>query len=118
VAYVQLKPGMDVTEADLLDFARGHIGERAALPKAFRIIPAMPLTSVGKIFKPELKRRETEDALSEALCSGGVAFASLRVQDDPTTHGTTVEVILAKGQAPQRAQSVLGQFAIRFNLAE
>ena len=59
----QLKVGASATEADLLSFAQKHITERAALPKAIRIIPVMPLTGVGKIFKPELKHLEVESAL-------------------------------------------------------
>jgi fatty-acyl-CoA synthase len=82
VAYVQLKPGADAAEEDLMAFARNHIGERAAVPKAIRIVPAMPLTGVGKIFKPELKLRETEDALSEALRSANVAFAMVKATSD------------------------------------
>ena len=63
VAYVQLKPGASPTEAELMSFAREHITERAALPKAIRIVPGLPLTGVGKIFKPDLKSREIENAL-------------------------------------------------------
>lgn len=63
VAYVQLKPGAGATEDELLSFAREQIGERAAIPKAIRLVAALPLTSVGKIFKPELRQREIADAL-------------------------------------------------------
>ena len=52
VAYVQLKSGATATEAELLAFAKEKIAERAALPKAIHIIPAMPLTGVGKVFCP------------------------------------------------------------------
>lgn len=56
VAFVQLRPGADVDEATLLHFAEEAIAERAARPKSVRILPALPLTAVGKIFKPELRR--------------------------------------------------------------
>jgi fatty-acyl-CoA synthase len=49
VAYVQLKPGACATESDLMSFVKEHISERAALPKAIRIIPAIPQTAVDKI---------------------------------------------------------------------
>jgi fatty-acyl-CoA synthase len=76
VAYVQLRPGAQAQAAELLDFVRERIGERAAVPKAVRIVAEMPLTGVGKIFKPELKLRETEDALREALQGAGVAVGA------------------------------------------
>lgn len=115
VAYVQLKPGADIAEEDLMTFARNHIGERAAVPKAIRIVPAMPLTGVGKIFKPELKLRETENALSEALCSARVPFVSVKARNDPSL-GTLVDVALAEGADRKLARSVLGQFAVQFRL--
>jgi fatty-acyl-CoA synthase len=115
VAYVQLKPGASVTEAELMSFAAEHVAERAALPKKIRIIPAMPLTGVGKIFKPELKNREIEDSLAEALRDAGVEIRSLKVGADPTL-GTTVEVSVAAGSDAQLARKVLGQFPFRFRL--
>jgi len=115
VAYVQLKPGASATEAELMSFAAEHVAERAALPKKIRIIPAMPLTGVGKIFKPELKNREIEDSLAGALRDAGVEIRSLKVIADPT-HGTTVEVSVAAGADAQLARKVLGQFPLRFRL--
>jgi fatty-acyl-CoA synthase len=117
VAYVQLKPGADAAEEELMTFARDHIGERAAVPKAIRIVPAMPLTGVGKIFKPTLKLRETEDALIEALRSAGVPFASVKARNDPSL-GTLVDVALAEGADRQLARSALGQFALQFRLGD
>ncbi|HEX3908902.1 MAG TPA: AMP-binding protein [Mycobacteriales bacterium] len=47
VAFVQLRPGATVTEAELVAFARDHIS-RAKYPREVRIIDAIPLTSVLK----------------------------------------------------------------------
>jgi fatty-acyl-CoA synthase len=115
VAYVQLKPGAEVGEADLMRFVQSRIGERAATPKAIRIIADMPLTGVGKIFKPTLKLRETEAALSEALRGAGLGFETVKALSDPR-HGTVVAVGLAEGADRQLAQSVLGRFPFRFQL--
>ena len=117
VAYVQLKPGADVSEADLMNFVKDRIGERAATPKSIRIIPAMPLTGVGKIFKPTLKLREIEDALSEALRSADLSFQTVKAQSDPS-HGTVVDVDFADGADRQLAQAVLGRFPFRSRLSD
>jgi fatty-acyl-CoA synthase len=117
VAYVQLKPGASATEADLLAFAKEHIVERAALPKAIHIIPAMPLTGVGKIYKPELKKREIEGALSDALQASRVRIRSLKVVAD-ARHGSTVTVSIEDGSDPELARRALGQFAFRFSVTE
>jgi fatty-acyl-CoA synthase len=55
VAYVQLRPGMSVSECELMAHCQHEITERAAIPRAVRIIEALPLTAVGKIFKPALR---------------------------------------------------------------
>ncbi|VXC77695.1 Fatty-acyl-CoA synthase [Pseudomonas sp. 8Z] len=55
VVYVQLKPGSQTCEAELLEHAAAHIPERAAVPKDAWIIDAIPLTAVGKTFKPALR---------------------------------------------------------------
>jgi fatty-acyl-CoA synthase len=117
VAYVQLKPGTMTSEADLLNFAKLHIAERAALPKVIRIIDAMPLTGVGKIFKPALVDQEIQDALSTALNDAQVQFRSLEVRRDPS-HGTSIALKLAHGCSLETARQTLGQFPFRFNLIE
>lgn len=115
VAYVQLKPGSEATESELMSFVTARIGERAALPKEIRILPAMPLTGVGKIFKPALKLRETEAALSDALRRAGVAVENIEAAVDPT-HGTVVDLALAEDADRQAAKAVLGQFPLRWRL--
>jgi fatty-acyl-CoA synthase len=44
-----------VTESELHEHAQRTIGERPAWPKQFHIVDAIPVTSVGKIFKPQLR---------------------------------------------------------------
>ncbi|MFV9684416.1 acyl-CoA synthetase [Pseudomonas sp. NY15367] len=69
VVYVQLKPGSQASEAELLEHAAAHIPERAAIPKNAWIIDAIPLTAVGKTFKPALRfdaiTRVYQDAVGE-----------------------------------------------------
>jgi fatty-acyl-CoA synthase len=116
VAYVQLKPGAIATEGDLAEFVRDEIGERAALPKHIRIVDAMPLTGVGKIFKPELKRRETADVVHLALVEAGINGASVRVDTDGL-RGMSLSVELPELTFEPAAISVLGRFAFGFEIS-
>lgn len=116
VAYVQLKPGTEVTEDELLSFAREQIGERAAVPKAIRLVTALPLTSVGKIFKPELRQREIGDALRAALHDAGAPISRIEVINDPRL-GIQVEVTLTGNAAAAMVREVLGQFTFRFEVS-
>ncbi|MCW5136954.1 acyl-CoA synthetase [Burkholderia cenocepacia] len=114
VAYVQLKAGATVTETELDTFIRGMIGERAAIPKRIHIVDAMPLTAVGKIFKPELKRWETFDALVSALKDAGVEGARVSMVDDPS-RGLTLHVALSDHAQTAKANTVMGRFPFAFS---
>jgi fatty-acyl-CoA synthase len=52
--YVQPKEGYNLTGERILEHLKETVGERAALPKDIVILQTMPLTAVGKIFKPAL----------------------------------------------------------------
>lgn len=110
IVYVQLKPGASASETELLDYARQRIPERAAWPKAVRIVQSMPLTGVGKIFKPALKRQEIESALRDALDETGLHACDFTVVDDPKI-GTCVDLQPGQDSEPAAAaRRVLGAF--------
>jgi fatty-acyl-CoA synthase len=114
VAYVQLKPGAQATEQELAKFVRERIGERTAVPKHIRIVDAMPLTGVGKIFKPELKRRETLDAFQSALIEAGIPDARVTIGDGQSD--AMVRVALADPALEAKANAVLGRFPHAFSI--
>lgn len=111
VAYVQLKAGADVSEAELVAFAQREISERAAIPKHIRIVGQIPLTAVGKIFKPELKRRELVDAIACALTEVDIEASAIEVLDDKR-RGMTVVVTLADSRRRDEVSALLGKFAV------
>ena len=59
VAFATLKPGSRVTEAELLAFTAERVDEGPAKPKSITLINTMPVTNVGKIYKPELRTLAT-----------------------------------------------------------
>ncbi|RQS09433.1 acyl-CoA synthetase [Burkholderia sp. Bp8998] len=116
VAYVQLKPDITANEAEMAAFLRDEISERAAIPKGIRIVEKMPLTGVGKIFKPALKRIETVDALRSALVEAGVEGATVSVVED-ALRGISVHVELPDSELESLATSALGRFPFAFSIA-
>jgi fatty-acyl-CoA synthase len=52
---VQLKPGATIVSGELEAFVRERTPERAAVPVQIIPIDPMPLTGVGKVFKPKLR---------------------------------------------------------------
>ncbi|MCF7700859.1 acyl-CoA synthetase [Loktanella sp. M215] len=81
-AYVELVDGVTVTEAELLDFAKAKINERAAHPRHLEIMGELPKTAVGKIFKPELRRRAITRVFDAALKDAGVPATVTAVTED------------------------------------
>jgi fatty-acyl-CoA synthase len=82
VAYVQPRPGLQLREADLLAHAQKHIGERAAQPKAIRVMASLPTTAIGKIFKPALTMMEVESVVREEATRVGIEPLSIAVGQD------------------------------------
>lgn len=72
VAYVQLKPGASCSGEALLAFASEHINERAAIPRRVEVLNELPLTAVGKIFKPGLQQREAIAVVKREIADLGL----------------------------------------------
>ncbi|MCX7363949.1 MAG: acyl-CoA synthetase [Alphaproteobacteria bacterium] len=117
MAFVQLRPGASATSEELREFCRAEIPERAAVPVQVVAIPVMPLTGVGKIFKPALRLDAAQRAFDAALVplrSEGVD-ASVTVRNDPT-HGTLAVVRIAgasRDAIVKKCADLLGGFQIR-----
>jgi fatty-acyl-CoA synthase len=56
VVFVTLKPGAQADEAELLAYVCERVDEPPARPRSVTVLPNMPMTLVGKIFKPELRQ--------------------------------------------------------------
>ena len=81
-AYIELKEGMEVSNEELLDFAIQNIPERAAIPDYIEILPELPKTAVGKVFKPDLRRLAIKRVYNEALESAGVESRVVDIIED------------------------------------
>lgn len=82
VVYAQLTSPGAISESELLDYAKQEVPERAAHPKAVHIVDELPVTPVGKIFKPALTMLEIESVVRDEAASADVRLASLEVVQD------------------------------------
>jgi fatty-acyl-CoA synthase len=100
VAYLQPRDGATLDVEALMAFAQRRVAERPAWPRSIHVIERMPCTSVGKIYKPELRRREAISAVEERLqavspeLAAGIASIewsdgaiSIRTIDEPAPAG-------------------------------
>ena len=115
VAYVQLRTGASVSEQALLEYAKTTIGERAAWPKAIRFIDQMPLTPVGKLFKPALRRMEIRESLLFALNEAGLSDSRLELVEDAQS-GLRVNVFVSIEESKEKAEAVLAQYPFAFRV--
>ena len=67
VAYVVLHEGQSASSEELIEYARNAIPERAAVPCEIFVVSSLPMTAVGKVFKPELRYDATERVLRALL---------------------------------------------------
>ncbi|WP_448328590.1 acyl-CoA synthetase [Sulfitobacter sp. M13] len=81
-AFVELVAGASVTEAELLEFCKEHVQERAAQPKHMTIMSELPKTAVGKIFKPDLRKNAITRVYDETLEAAGLPARVASVTDD------------------------------------
>jgi fatty-acyl-CoA synthase len=91
MAYVVLTQGSSLTEQELIDYAAGLISERAAIPKRIDFLQEMPLTAVGKIFRPALRQRIGEEVVA-GLLEGANITAEINSENEKK-RGLVIKVV-------------------------
>lgn len=108
VAYVTLSDAT-VGEDDLLAWASEHVIERAAAPKAVRVLDALPLTAVGKPYKLPLRADATRRVLTDVL-SGLDDVVEIAAEAGSGT--VQVTVTLRDQAAAAEVEHRVGDFAV------
>jgi fatty-acyl-CoA synthase len=107
VAFATLKPGSDVTEAELLAFTAEGVDEGPAKPKSITVLNTMPVTNVGKIYKPELRTLATA-AVVQKLIHNAMAPMQLAPAQWPQVQATgDAPVVVDAHATPAAAWSAL-----------
>jgi fatty-acyl-CoA synthase len=113
-AFVTLKPGQQLAGEAVLGEVAGQVYERPAVPNRVVVLDALPLTAVGKIYKPELRLRATELKLQEVLAAAAPGVP-LRVSASEKGASCVAEVTVAAAHDPrleQRLRDALGAIAV------
>ena len=107
VAYiVPAGPGR-FDETELLAWASTSIGEPAARPKRIYPIDAIPVTAIGKQFKPTLAADAAVRVVTEALAAAGLADARVSA-----AHEDGRLVLTVTGADPGRVREAVAGFAL------
>lgn len=115
MAFVELKPGTSVSEKELRDFARERVRERTAAPVDVVVLPRLPLTAVGKIFKPELRHLAICRTFVEELHKEGIE-AEVTVAAD-REYGTVSTIALKSSAHEPQARKILLAFPVKYRFA-
>ena len=108
-AYVELIEGGTVTGEELREHCKVHVHERAAIPKHVEVLDELPKTAVGKVFKPDLRKRAITRIYNAALEEAGLNARVVSVAD--TKKRGLVAEVEKTGEVDEEALShVLGQF--------
>lgn len=110
MAFVVLRPGSSISAADLLKYCETCVSERAAIPKRLEFLDAMPITAVGKIFRPVLRQKISTLVLQEHL-------QRENIEATVTTHidnkkGLSAIVLLADKSRQSDAELLLSSYNI------
>jgi acyl-CoA synthetase (AMP-forming)/AMP-acid ligase II len=80
--YVELIAGAKTDIDELMTYCNEHVHERAARPKHLEIVDELPKTAVGKVFKPDLRKRAITRVYNAALVAADVDAKVTSVIDD------------------------------------
>jgi fatty-acyl-CoA synthase len=123
VGYVQLKPGATVAPGELEAWVRERTPERAAVPVQVIPIDPMPLTGVGKVFKPQLRWDAATRVFTGVLSQITDRGIDCRVKVGPHgSHGSIATVTLrgvasdAREAIENEAHTLLAPFVIRHDI--
>jgi fatty-acyl-CoA synthase len=123
VAYVQLQEAADLTPEQILDYLKQEIGERAAVPKEITIIEEMPLTPVGKIFKPALRWKAIQKVYQSELeaIDDLITAVDVTVTEDKI-HGSMVAIAIkaasetSHDQIRDKVSAILARYTVKYRL--
>ena len=114
MAFVTLKAGATVSGEELRRYLEPIVSEPAALPKYVAILPDLPVTPVGKIYKPALRVLATKRAIESALSGAGLAASAFEIA------ASEVEALIYVGseQAAATAKRALQGMPIRYDIRQ
>ena len=99
VVFATLRPGEQASADELLAFTAQRVDEAPAKPRSVTVIAQMPMTNVGKIYKPQLRAMaalQVAQALVDDTCHAlGIDTANHPVVSSDEHQGVTVQIVAA-----------------------
>lgn len=106
VIFVVPEPGASLDPGALMDHLDRHIHEPPARPRAVLLLDALPVTAVGKIFKPTLRELAIREKLRQEVerLGGGARLAAVEVGAD--ARGNARVAVRLAGAGPAQIEAL------------
>jgi fatty-acyl-CoA synthase len=117
--FIAPQRGRSIDVAALADFMTEQVAEGAARPKTIELVDEIPLTPVGKIFKPRLREIAAEQAVRQML-SGQAGYEGVAVLAITDTERGLVVKVTTSGDAGRHAsiRKLLEQLPLAVEITE
>jgi fatty-acyl-CoA synthase len=115
--FVTVRPGVEIDQSALAAFVQQRILEPPARPRVVIVVAEMPVTPVGKIFKPKLREIATQEAARALLESEGLSNAARVDAITDWERGLYLRVA-AKKEVAANVQRLLQQFPVRIEITQ
>jgi fatty-acyl-CoA synthase len=110
VAYVTVAADASTSEEHLVRWAAERVTEAVAAPKHVHLVDELPVTLVGKPYKPALRADAARREIADALASVDGVVEVIGAVDD----GTVILTVTVDGTADVRAvDEILARYAMR-----
>jgi len=123
IAYVQLQEDADLSEKQIFEYLKSEIGERAAIPKEVYIVDQIPLTPVGKIFKPSLRWQAIQRVYQSELDALADYAESIQVSvREDKIHGALAVIKIEAApdtsidELKQKVDDILARYTVKYTL--
>lgn len=111
--FVSAQPDVAIDGAELARFVSDRLLEPPARPRAVQVIADMPVTPIGKIFKPKLREIASVEAAREILMAEGFGNAEVSAVTDPA-RGLVVTATVTGD--PEKAKRLLERLPVKIDV--
>jgi hypothetical protein len=115
-AYVELISGSNTDSAELMSHIQEKLNDKLAMPVNIEILEELPKTPVGKIFKPDLRKKAIIRVFDAELKANNIDARVVDVVEDKIV-GLTALVEPSSGMKDDEINQALGEFIVpwKFN---
>ena len=111
-AYVELMQGAETDASELLKFVQEKLDNKLAMPVYIEILTELPKTAVGKIFKPDLRRRAISRVFNAEMDTKGIQAQVSEVIEDKVSGLTAVISAKSSDLKNEVIGDALNQFTV------